>query len=324
MEKTSRILPLFKYQPLIELRTDTEEKEWQRRLINTLKQEIWLQPLSDFNDPFERHFKYISDPTKAVSDPRLFDHLHDFHIKDTGTTISAEDFKSILLTPEFQERVSIASNSWINGSYHQHGPFSQHGTYCFTNDASNIPMWAHYANNHRGYCVMFELDFSSAGKLAKIPESEEENYFQDLLSGKDILTFYLGKRDITFAFTKVNYSKTPPVMQLDQLLDIIDSPYESIKYLVANSVGVKYHQWGYENEYRLVANTNSKDGGLLNLSLIPFIKVTGIIMGSQLTDDERTIFHSLCKENKVPLYQARCSEVDYEITKELIGNYFTS
>jgi hypothetical protein len=65
VSQTNRILHLFKYQSLVELKTDTEEKEWHRRLESTLKQKIWLHPLSDFNDPFERHFKYVSDPEKA-------------------------------------------------------------------------------------------------------------------------------------------------------------------------------------------------------------------------------------------------------------------
>lgn len=50
-----RVMRLYKYQLLVENQTNTEEKGWYLRLARALNQEIWLHPLSDFNDPFERH-----------------------------------------------------------------------------------------------------------------------------------------------------------------------------------------------------------------------------------------------------------------------------
>jgi hypothetical protein len=47
-------------------------------------------------------------------------------------------------------------------------------------------------------------------------------------------------------------------------------------------VGVKFKQWEYENEYRLISNTYSKKSGLMHLKGYPFLKITEIIMGEKI------------------------------------------
>jgi hypothetical protein len=310
------VLQLYKYYPLVESKCWEEEKEWERRLDNVLKQKVWLNPLADFNDPFERNFKYIADPSEAELDTRLFHHLYDFYRKDTGIIITSEQFKEVLKSESFIQKVFVASNSWINGV------FSRHGALCLTLDPSNIPMWAHYAQNHRGYCVIFDLDLTLFGEIMKI--ADMQNYYKELLEGKEILNFYLPPLGAIFVFTKIYYSDSPPIMHLNECLDVLDDPNkirEGIEYLTKHTVGVKYKKWEYENEYRLVANINSKESGLLELSFLPFLKVKGVIMGYQLTNDEKAIFHKKCHENKNCLYQASCSKTEYKIEINLIRNY---
>lgn len=310
------VLRLYKYCPLAELHVWEMEKEWERRLDNVLKQKVWLNPLEDFNDPFERHFKYISDPDKAMQDNRLFQHLHDFYTTDTGIVVTSDQFKEILKTKTFREKVSKASSSLVNRI------FSRHGALCLTRDPSNIPMWAHYAQNHRGYCVIFDLDLTLFGKIIEI--ADVPKYKQDLLEGNEILNFYLPPLGAIFAFTKVRYSDSPPVMQIEEYLDILENTeatYEGIEYFITHAVGVKYKQWEYEDEYRLVANINSRESGLLELSYMPFLRVAGVVMGCQLTKDERAIFDKKCRENKSRLYQAKCSDAEYKIDVDLIQDY---
>lgn len=199
--------------------------------------------------------------------------------------------------------------------------FDRHGAFCFTSNALNILMRAHYANNHQGYCVVFELKISDICKIMQI--KNEEKYFHKLCCGKEMLIFRLDNRNIEFVFTKVVYSDIPPVIHLDKFLDIIDIPHHSIKYLIKHTVGVKYRKWQYEDEYRLIANINSKDSGFLNLSLLPFLKVFGIIMGSKLIDEDKNIFKKLCEKNHSRLYQAKCSDKEYKIEIELIQDYST-
>jgi hypothetical protein len=43
----------------------------------------------------------------------------------------------------------------------------------------------------------------------------------------------------------------------------------------------------------------------------------GVIMGCQLTNDEKAVFDKKCRENKSRLYQARCSETEYKSEVDL-------
>jgi hypothetical protein len=128
-------------------------------------------------------------------------------------------------------------------------------------------------------------------------------------------------------------------------LDLIKSKrdYSSAQYLFKNSFGVKYEQWSYEKEYRLLVNANSKECGLMDLKILPFIKVTGLILGQNIgknlnkdasdfishaslngfnfkgnTMEERVreyITHK-AEEHSIKIKTARCSSEKYEIIIE--------
>ena len=307
--KPKDIIKLYKYQSLIELHDDHEEKEWHRRLQKILEQNIWLNPLSEFNDPFERNFKYTENPRKALKDEKLFKFFYEFYCADTNTEISKKEFKAILVSQAFKKRIGEVSNEWIDI------PFSRHAAYSFTRDPSNIPMWAHYANNHRGYCLIFDLNISFFSKILNIPDIPQ--YIQDILGGKEILNFYLPTLGATVAFAKVRYCKSPKIMKLNKLL--ILQNYELAEYLLINFLAVKYYQWKYEEEYRLVVNINSKENGLLNLqSLMPFLRVTGIIMGCKLDDNEKQFILNQSQINNISVYQAECSKEAYAVNHYLV------
>lgn len=312
--QSKKIMRLYMYQRLIEEVKDNEEKEWQRRLANTIQQKLWLSPPSSLNDPFERNFKLFSDPKMILGDKELLQFHLDF-IKKENIGISPEQFCDTLKSPDFRKQLNPTTRAWTDSL------FSGHGVACFTSDPSNIPMWAHYANNHRGYCVEYELDISAIGKIMKLSTRQEDDYLQAVHSGNEIITCHYDNRDLIFVFTKVRYSATPPIMYLNELYPMRENPYRSTQYLVHNGIGVKYQQWEYENEYRLIVNTNSIDDDLLDLNLIPFLRVTGIIMGSQITEHEKSIFHTLCEQYNSPLHQAKCSDTDYKIVIDLVNQY---
>lgn len=314
-DQFNKVMRLYKYQPLIELATDKEKKEWQIRLENTLQQQLWLSPMSNFNDPFERKFKLASEPEKILSSEKLFRSAHILYNEASETHTSPDEFKQILISPDFREQLRISEQSWIDDF------FCSHGVYCFTSDASNIPMWAHYANNHRGYCVVHELDFHELCENAAIPAEKKAEYQKRVLSGEEIISFHYQDKAAWFIFTKIRYSKTTPAICSENLFEIGDNQYKALKYVINNSISVKYHQWEYENEYRLIANGNSQEAGYMSLELAPFLKVTGIIMGSEITQAEKDIFYQLCKQYRCHLYQAKSSETDYEILIDLVKDF---
>lgn len=83
---------------------------------------IWASVCSEFNDPFEGQYLYINE----------------------------DDFQSIKISnPETAIRLWNSFVQQINRMI---------AIICFTQSPNNMPMWAHYANEHKGYCVEYEVD----------------------------------------------------------------------------------------------------------------------------------------------------------------------
>lgn len=316
MEK--KILRLYQYLPLVEECHDkeSESKEWHRRLQTTLMQTFWLGSMSNLNDPFERNFKIVSDPDMILNNEELLQQYIAF-IKQENIDITPEQFKQNLASLEFRKTLVSTNQRLVNSL------FSGHGIACFTNDATNLLMWAHYANKHRGFCTIVDLDFSSMCNMAGISPNETDSYYAEVLLGKEVISFNYDD-DVCLVFTKVKYSPTPPIMRFDELWPLRNDPYSITKYLTHNAVAVKYDQWKYEGEFRIVANINSIDSGGKSFNLPSFIKIAGIIMGSSVTEVEKQIFHQLCREAKTSLYQARCSETEYKILVDPAMDYSLS
>src|SRR5690606_1190493 len=114
--------------------------------------------------------------------------------------------------------------------------FENNGVLCLTVDQNNIPMWAHYGDNHAGYCVVFEIDFNQIKNLLGLNDKDFKEYIALFEKGEDILSFNYGEH--YFIFSKVIYSNAPPVISLPDFYKISDN-YSRRKYLAEHSFAVK-------------------------------------------------------------------------------------
>ena len=95
-----------------------DDEELNKKKFSTLQnKQIFMSDIKDFNDPFDGK-AFFYDPKQLASIKRLQ------HIK--GRII--EDFTT----------------------FHK-------GTALTENDTSCMPMWAHYSNNHQGFCVAYDM-----------------------------------------------------------------------------------------------------------------------------------------------------------------------
>jgi hypothetical protein len=86
---------------------------------------------------------------------------------------------------------------------------------CFSERLDSLPMWAHYADNHRGFCIEYDLSKEPEGKTAPL--------------------------------FPVIYTKAP----LDITKDLLDMPNQS-GHLAIKAAIYKNNDWSYEHEWRLV------------------------------------------------------------------------
>jgi len=270
-----------------------------KRLEEILSQEkIWLAQFNTFNDPFEGKFRLLSIPSpyNIEKNEALFQHYLKFHQK-SDPTLSESEFRRLLNSSDFNQEIKNSNNEFISNL------FPNHGSFCFTRDYSNPPMWAHYANEHKGYALIFELDLTLFLKGFD-NKYEAQIYKQQVLSGQEILVFgSIFDETLNFIFTCINYQTAPPIIDPHETFRITNE-YEQTKYLVAHSIGIKSLEWSYEQAFRLTAN----QCGLLDLeAYTPFLKITGIIIGVAMPEEEKKICHDLCEKNQVSLHQAQYS-----------------
>lgn len=263
---------LYKYIPF-------SKSDGFERLKDYFEQKVWMAPISSLNDPFEGKFNIA---------PSSFENQHslDLFNMHVDGKYTIDEWKRILNYPKFKkiipEMLSIAPDF-----------FHSHGLMCLTSKPDNIPMWTYYSDNHRGYCLEFEINYEVIQKLTGIEQSE---IYDSVNNGSNIY-IELPKNNLHIVFSKVTYCTEKPRIDNNKINKLAKTPSAQTDYLIRNSVGMKYHQWGHEQEFRLIADCNSEIAGLLPLKdNLPFLRVTGVIIGSLMKPGIKGAINKLSKK----------------------------
>lgn len=178
-----------------------------KRLNETLDSPyIWASSVINFNDPFE--FKVAFDWSKE-SEETMRRYFED-------NPASSED--------EFQQwfHSLTDNNKWFQAISLRQALVNELALCCFTKDFNNHLLWSHYAKNHEGFCIEFDISCIQevTGFLCQGP---------------------------------VKYSKKKPVFN-----PLKGSKEDSINSLLALVVFNKSESWSYEEEFRVVFKTPGK------------------------------------------------------------------
>ena len=223
-KKTTIPKRLYKYFPLFDEQRNGHENENLKRINSLLERQLWVSKYDMLNDPFEYKMLYL-DREKIEGYGWSVETLNDF----------LEGIKNLSLTT------------------------------CFSGETeNNMPMWAHYANNHKGYCISY--------KVIK-PE---------------LITpvFYEPKR-VGIASIAINLISAFHNKNEEQMLK-----YTTLYNL---SLCCKHSLWRYENEYRLIyPDRNSNNGKLISLKDIG-LEVESIFVGYKT---EPVLYEQLLKIGK--------------------------
>ena len=161
-------------------------------------QTLRFSPLSSFNDPFEGEniFSFEVDPTTGCVE------------------VMGEDGKMLKLGHEPNlVAVELARDQ-----------ISKHSACCFCDRVDSTLLWSHYAANHTGVCLEFEVE--------------------EFSNGRDIFNLPCGS---VLPFGRVNYSRLRPTILLNTKTSS-DVPYE----LIDLSAMTKSLDWQYEGEWRFL------------------------------------------------------------------------
>jgi hypothetical protein len=155
------------------------------------------------------------------------------------------------------------------------------GICSLSRDPLNLLMWAHYANNHRGFVVEFSIPTVGA---------EEE--------AKDYLLKYLVPLE-------VNYSKEKPIID-----HFDDDNTNANKTTLTKGI-----DWVYEQEERVVDHIRGHGIHPYNRKRVLKSVIAGMRMDSDKYNELRLIIESLNKElsTNVTLYKAEAVHGEYKL-----------
>lgn len=221
----------------------------EKKLDTLLNQKVFLAEVKDFNDPF--------------------------------------DCKGFFYHPEALSQSAVRKA--IGGKAINNYCSAQRVAAFSANGIQSMPMWAHYANNHAGYCVSYDMNDNVNLKL-------KANTFPVQYTDQRV--------DITNALESYSNmlisSFEAHVAAGEWTIEITDY---SILYLFIMLCNIKHSSWAYEKEFRCSIPTEAPG--------IPFIdaKPKEIFIGINCKKENAVRLHVIGDTLGIPVHQMAFDEV---------------
>ena len=175
---------LYKYYPFNEY------------LLNTIKKcEIWFSSPESFNDPFDCNveYTYIKDTRYDKKINEILAQEHNRTIKHEPYYLKESILKNVAKSYDNSNKTSTMFSNLMFKFQTKHVGIS-----CFSKKHNNILMWSHYADNHRGVCLKFNIsdevffdEFHPVTYINRFPSFQDRSDFSD--SNKFL--FYIKAKD---------------------------------------------------------------------------------------------------------------------------------
>ena len=240
-----------------------DDQELNDKKFKTLQnKQIFMSNIKDFNDPFDG--KAFFYDSKQLADIKRLEHVG-------GKII--DDFTAF-----------------------------NRGTALTENNTSCMPMWAHYSNNHQGFCVAYDM----------------KNPANTTLAGCTFPIQYTDERlDIT-SFMKKYFSKLSLEVDRQVSRGIKQIPINdlSLVYVAQFLCNIKHSTWSYEKEFRCTAGAQAK--GMPYMDAVP----KAIYIGLHCKKANRKKLVEISRSLLIPVYQMRFNELSerYCLEEVLLTN----
>lgn len=157
------------------------------------------------------------------------------------------------------------------------GGIPQNPTTCFSLSPIVSPMWAHYANNHSGFVLEFNLD--------------------------GLHQHFKGNPIWEVSYREAPHENLKKILERAAVLKKPRYAYELQEFVFVESYFTKYAEWNYERECRFVDMKGvTEEVGGNSILFIPIEFVTSIIVGPKFPDEKIDESLSLAAENDIDWY----------------------
>lgn len=164
------------------------------------------------------------------------------------------------------------------------------GVVCLSESDESLLMWAHYANNHHGMCVEYDLmEINKQLNFTPVP--------------------------IIYSNERVCFNTLNP-----------DTAGNDSFALFLRSITSKSEEWSYEHEWRIIRDEaacgdrwdSRKKGALLDM-----ICPSSITLGCAAEEEFERKVRQYCEDNKIPLNKMRKDKGQYKLNRESILSFDT-
>lgn len=225
----------------------SDVKELNKKKLQTLADnKIYMSDIKEFNDPYDSKC-FFYDPEKLSDIERLKSHNGKF----------IDDFTAFIK-----------------------------GTALTSNGVQSMPMWAHYGNNHAGFCVSYDMSANVQLKACTFPVQ----YISERL---EVTSLVRKQAEQICAILDKNIA----VGQKQTVID--DSTMILVPQLLYN---LKLDQWSYENEFRCSTASNAK--GMPYIDAIP----KEIYIGKSCSENNKKELTCIGRKLNIPVYQMEVEE----------------
>lgn len=239
-------------------------------LDSVMSNKMWYSAPCNFNDAF--------DCDVAIDEQAIFNNI--LPLISGGRAIRKGSPKWIQYKGSLHKQIKILQKLFANQKISM-------GITCLSEAPDSILMWSHYANNHRGFCVSYNLlALNQKLQFSAVPVL----YTQDRVCLHSI--------------------------SLDQ-----DKLSKETMSLFIKSITSKSTDWSYEKEWRIIQDETAcgpkwddKNKGALLDTLSP----SSIILGCCASDELTSVLMQHCQNHKIPLYKMEKDPLLYRLNREPI------
>jgi len=298
-DKKQYLIPksLYKYACLPSI-----EKEHLQKRVSTLKaletSHIWASNPKQFNDPYDCMPAY--DIEEAIlSDEDILKAENDFNVKFTKIDgkVTLGEFSNKMESLIEEEHGPINKSALEEARYKNNSQIYNVGAHfqqrnliaCFTEHNDNLPMWAHYSNNHSGYCL--EYDFHKNSNIE--------------------------------SWNLENSRQLYPVLYDTERPNSAGGTTEKFRSSLFKARLTKSKDWEYEAEWRYILpfpysySIEIEEKG----RLVPAPKLTAIYLGLNTNSlDTEQLLH-IGSIQKTPVYKMRQNHKSFSLRPELIEDF---
>jgi len=215
---------------------------------NLINDQDWFSYPCDFNDPF--------DTCITLSEEQYFNDLRKLtnENKFPAKNYMNEQELKIYAHKTYPDAIKTLNNKFRSQTFQ---------ICCYSEQLFSIPMWAHYAGNHTGFCIAYS-DYN---------KTEGHDLFPVIYSEDSI--------KIRSEF----FSDIQNASSVGALMPIIH----------------KYKDWSYEREWRLLKRTDNKATPLKNPLFIK--KPSTIYLGVNCSEKLKSSLESIAQKKKISIYK---------------------